>query len=79
MLSPGGQNSARWGNKGSGQRHLPLPSPSRNPKGNQFTELACTVQTPMAVLLWIHPSDGCASLLVAAGPLLQRTTDGKAI
>ena len=27
------------GNKGAGQRHLPRPSPSRNPKGNQFPSL----------------------------------------
>ena len=36
FFSTGRQSSARRGNKGAGKRYLPLPSPSRNPKGNQF-------------------------------------------
>ena len=36
LLSPRRQSSARRGNKGSGKCHLLRPSPSQNPKGNQF-------------------------------------------
>ena len=32
------------GNKGPGQRHLSLPPPSRNPKGNQFLSLNLLAQ-----------------------------------
>ena len=41
--TPGGRGVEPWktelssaGNKGTGQHHLPHPSPRRNPKGNQF-------------------------------------------
>ena len=57
-----------WGNKGAGKRHFSLPSPpeyQREPV--PVTQLACTSQTPNAVLLWIHPSEGPASLLVLQG------------
>ena len=74
-MTPGGRGVEPWktelssvGNKGTGKRHVPLPSPSRNPKGSQFTKVAWTVETPNVVLLWIHPSYGSASLLVLQGP-----------
>ena len=56
------------GNKGTGKLHLPHPSPSQNPKGNQFPSgILLAPQTPNAVILWIHPSDGSASLPVLQG------------
>ena len=42
-----------------------------------FTELASTVQTPHAVLLWIYPSDGSASLLGLQGPSRNRPLKAK--
>ena len=36
LLSPRTTELSLAGNKGSHQRHLPHPSPSQNPKGNQF-------------------------------------------
>ena len=49
----------------------PSPSPVPQPKSQRepvpITELACTLQTPSAVLLWIHPSNG----LPASLPVLQ--------
>ena len=64
------------GNKRTRQHHLPRPSPSQNPKGNQFLpgnrELACTMQTPNAVLLQIHrihlSGGGSDSLPLPQGP-----------
>ena len=35
-VEPGKTDLSSEGNKGTGQRHLPHPSPSQNPKGNQF-------------------------------------------
>ena len=50
----------------------PSPSPIPQPKSQRepvpVRELTCTVQTPNAVLLWIHPSNGSASLPVLQGP-----------
>ena len=58
------------GNKGTGKCHLPRPSPQ--PKSQRepvpVTELTCARQTPNAMLLWIHPFDGSASLPVLQGP-----------
>ena len=57
------------GTKGTGKLHLPHPSPSQNPKGNQFPSgILLAPQTPNAVLLWIHPSDRSASLPVPQDP-----------
>ena len=56
------------------QRCWPAPSPSPIPQPKfqtepvPVTELAYTAQTPNAVFLWIHPSDGTTSLLVLQGP-----------
>ena len=62
------KDRARQEKKGTGNHHLPFPSPGQNSKGNQFTDLACTTLTPNAVLLWIHPSDGSASLPMSWPP-----------
>ena len=68
-MSPGRQSSAR-----QEQRQWPAPSPSpiTQPKSQRepvpVTKLACFMQTPNTVPLWIHPSDGSASLLVLQGP-----------
>ena len=45
---------------------IPQPKFQREPV--PVTKLACTTQMPNAVLLWIHPSDGSAYLLVLQGP-----------
>ena len=67
------------GNKGTGKCHLPRPSPQ--PKSQRepvpVTKLACIVQTPNAVLLWIHLSDGSASLPVLQGPSCRGTPMAK--
>ena len=70
MLSPGRRSSAC-----REQRRSPVPSPSPIPQPKSqrepvpARELACTAQTPNAVLLWIHPSGrGSNSLPVPQGP-----------
>ena len=49
LLSPRRQSSAQRGNKGSGKCHLLRPSPSQNPKGNQFP-------SPNLLALHKHPT-----------------------
>ena len=69
LLSHRRQSSARWGTKALASAisfSHPQPKSQREPV--PITELACTMHTPNAVLLWIHPSDGLASLLVLQGP-----------
>ena len=69
LLSP-----VRRAQLGGGKRFWEAPSPSPIPQPYSkrepvpFTELACTAQTPNSVLLWIHLSDGSASILVLQGP-----------
>ena len=56
------------------QRRWPAasPSPIAQSKSQRepvpITKIASTAQTPNVVLLWIHPSDGPASLPVLQGP-----------
>ena len=68
-MSPGRQSSAR---QAQTQWPAPSPSPIPQPKPQRepvpVTKLACFMQTPNTVLLWIHPSNGSASLLVLQGP-----------
>ena len=58
LLNPGRTELSLAGE----QKHcqVPFPSPIPQPKFQRepvpITELACTVQTPNTVLLWIHPS-----------------------
>ena len=66
------------------QKRWPVPSPSPIPQSKSQRkqvpnrELASTMQTPNAVLLWIHPLDRLAWLPPSAGrPLLQRMTSSK--
>ena len=60
---------------GGEQRRSPAPSPSPTPQPKSQREpvppreLACSVQTPNAVLLWSHPSgSGSDSLPLPQGP-----------
>ena len=85
--NPGGRVVEPWETEltSSGeQRHWQVPSPSPIPQPKfqkepvPVTELACTVQTPNTVLLWIHPSDRSASHPVLQGPSPQGATNGKA-
>ena len=39
VIEPQETDLSSAGNKGAGQRHLPLPSPSQNSKQNQFLSL----------------------------------------
>ena len=69
MLSPGRQSSAWQGTKVLASTISLSHSPAEIPKGtSSVIELACTAQTASAVLLWIHPSCGSASLPVLQGP-----------
>ena len=54
----------RW----QAQSPSPIPQPKFQREPVPLTELACTVQTPSAVLLWIHPFDRPASLPMLQGP-----------
>ena len=73
MLSPGRQSSAWWGTKALASAISLSHPPAEIPKGtSSHHELACTVQTPNAVLLWIHPSDASASLPVLQDPSRSR-------
>ena len=69
MFSPGTEISSA-GRQSCWQ--VPSPSPIPQLKFQRepapITELACTTQTPNAVLLCIHPNDGRASLLVLQRP-----------
>ena len=60
---------------------MPTPSPIPQPKSQRepvpARELACTTQTPKAVLLQIHPSSGSDSLLVPQGPSRSRSPKEK--
>ena len=59
------------GNRGTRQRHLPRPSPSQNPKGNQFLpgNLLAPRKHPTLCFCWSHPSgSGSDSLLLPQGP-----------
>ena len=51
------------------------PTPILQPKLQRepvlITKLACTVQMPNTVLLWIYPSNGSVSLMVLQGPSLR--------
>ena len=62
--------------KGAGKRHLPLPSPSRNPKGKQFLSLNMLVPCKHLTLCF------CGSIvpkgLPASLPVLQGPSNGKA-
>ena len=61
------------GNKGAHQCHLPHPSPSQNPKGNQF--LSGNLPAPHkhpTLLLRIHPS-GRSDYLRVPQPLLKQS------
>ena len=64
------KDTDHWGYEGAGECHFPLPytQPKFQKEPVSITELACTTQTPNAVLLWIHPSDRSASLPVPQGP-----------
>ena len=73
------KDTDHWGYEGAGECHFPLPytQPKFQKEPVSITELACTTPTPNAVLLWIHPSDGPASLLVLQvpsrrGPLMAK-------
>ena len=71
LLSLGRQSSALWWNKGTGECHLPLPSPSQNPTGNQFLSLNLLVpcKHPMLCFCGSNPLMGLpASLPVLQGP-----------
>ena len=77
-MSPGGQSSAWRGTKVLGSTISLAHPPAKIPKGtSSHHELACTVQTPNAGLLWIHPSDGSASLPVLQGPSQSRPPKAK--
>ena len=66
LLNPGRQSSA--GTKALASTiSLSHPQPKFQREPVPSTKLACTMQTPNTVLLWIHPSDGPASLLVLQG------------
>ena len=69
VVDPRGQSSA-WRGTNVLARAISLthPQPKSLREPVPIKELACTAQTPNAVLLWIHPSDGSASLLVLQGP-----------
>ena len=70
LLSPKRQSSARWGTKALGNTISIAHPPAKIPKGTSCQqELACTVQTHNAVLLWIHPSNASASLRCHWAPL----------
>ena len=67
------------GNKGAGKRHLPLPSPSQNPKGNHFLPgnlLAAHNRPTLCFCGSIPPTVGLPPS--AAGLLLKRIAEGKA-
>ena len=59
------------GNKGAGKRHLPRPSPSQNPKGNQFPSrklLALHKHPRLCFCGFIPPKGLPVSLPVLQGP-----------
>ena len=67
------------GNKGTRQRHLPRPSTSQNPKGNQFLPgnlLAPRKHLTLCFCRSIPPVGLTPSW--CTGPLLKRISEGKA-
>ena len=66
------------GNKGAGKRHLPHPSPSQNPKKNQFLSwnLLAQFKHPTLCFCGSSPPRVCHPP-GATGPLLKQTTEGK--
>ena len=72
-MSPGRQKSARQKQRRwPAPSHSPTPQPKSQSEPVPVTKLACTKQTPNAVLLWIRPSNGSACLPTgASGPLPQ--------
>ena len=70
LLSPRRQGSAWWGTKALASTISLDHPPAKIPKGTiPARELACTGQTPNAVLLWSHPSSSWSdSLLLPQGP-----------
>ena len=74
--TPGGRLVQPWktelssvGEESHWQAQFPssIPQPKFQRERVPVIELACTVQTPNAGLLWIHPSNGTASLPVLQG------------
>ena len=63
-------------NKGAHQRHLPRPSPSQNPKGNQFLpgNLLAPRKHPMLCFCGATPPAVGLTPTPATGPLLKWIT-----
>ena len=70
-MSPGQTELSSAGNKGARQSHIPLPSTSQNPKGNQFPSrnlLAPRKHPTLCFCGSIPPTGLLASLPVPQGP-----------
>ena len=72
-MSPGRQSAAWWGTKAlTSTISLTYPQPNTQREPVSAKELACTTQTPKAVLLWTHTSRSRPdSLKLPQGPSLR--------